>query len=222
MNSVPNYPIEDEKLRATALTRRRGGNCGNSLEVLSQLNNNNHTVEPANTTMLHLLTALPNRNSVATQFIHASLPANVDMTSCIYRANFEEAASSYILQNAENQSRTIVSWSPFHEMEVNEFVQSVEGLVWKSHVENGDVWCHFEGRVPETVLGCVKWLRERQQGRKSRIRVSVECENPKRGGMGKVAEGADVVFFSRIWVLVSTFFRCGRDGSVWRLTFVCL
>ncbi len=35
--SVPHYPIEDEKLRATEIVRRRGGNCPNTLEVVAQL-----------------------------------------------------------------------------------------------------------------------------------------------------------------------------------------
>ncbi|KAH7040562.1 Ribokinase-like protein [Microdochium trichocladiopsis] len=34
---VPRFVQEDEKLRATRLTRRRGGNCANTIEVLQQL-----------------------------------------------------------------------------------------------------------------------------------------------------------------------------------------
>jgi hypothetical protein len=36
-SSVPEYPKEDGKQRASELARRRGGNCPNTLEVLSQL-----------------------------------------------------------------------------------------------------------------------------------------------------------------------------------------
>ena len=36
-SSVPQFPEEDSKLRATALQLRRGGNCPNTLEVLQQL-----------------------------------------------------------------------------------------------------------------------------------------------------------------------------------------
>ncbi|KAH6626184.1 hypothetical protein B0J18DRAFT_408543 [Chaetomium sp. MPI-SDFR-AT-0129] len=35
--TIPHFPTEDSKLRATALQVRRGGNCPNSLEVLAQL-----------------------------------------------------------------------------------------------------------------------------------------------------------------------------------------
>ncbi|KAI9755165.1 MAG: hypothetical protein M1815_005175 [Lichina confinis] len=35
--TVPYYPKEDEKLRAESISRRRGGNCANTLEVLQQL-----------------------------------------------------------------------------------------------------------------------------------------------------------------------------------------
>jgi ketohexokinase len=36
-DSVPHYPQEDEKLRATNIVQRRGGNGPNTLEVLQQL-----------------------------------------------------------------------------------------------------------------------------------------------------------------------------------------
>lgn len=36
---VPRYPEEDSKLRATSLTKRRGGNTPNTLEVLEQMIN---------------------------------------------------------------------------------------------------------------------------------------------------------------------------------------
>ncbi|CAI6336892.1 unnamed protein product [Periconia digitata] len=200
--SVPKFPIEDEKLRATHHTKRRGGNCANTLEVLSQLisapsfqNGKKDNI----TTNLHLITVLPNKTSLATKFIYDTLP-EISTADSIFRAAHEEAASCYILQNAQNHSRTIISHSPLEEMAVHEFVDSAERLVAEagSGVEG---WYHFEGRVPGILKQCVEFLRTAPAQRE--FKVSVECEKPERVGMSEVAKYADAVFYSRIWVLVS-------------------
>jgi ketohexokinase len=56
-------------------------------------------------------------------------------------------------------------------------------------------WIHFEGRVPEVLLECVKWLRKERP----EVKISVECEKPERTGMTDVVQFADVVFYSRLW-----------------------
>ncbi|PVH93897.1 Ribokinase-like protein [Periconia macrospinosa] len=192
--SIPKFPIEDEKLRATSHARRRGGNCANTLEVLSQLIPTTSLV-----TQLHLLTVLPKRDSPATKFICDSLPG-VQTNACLYREEQDEAASSYILQNAQNQSRTIVSYNPLGEMEHSEFGSCVMRLLLEAGGLNSLMhgWFHFEGRVPETTLQGVQLLKSMSSARG--FRVSVECEKPERVGMAKVAEIADMVFYSKIWV----------------------
>ncbi|USP82839.1 hypothetical protein yc1106_10113 [Curvularia clavata] len=194
--TVPHFPIEDEKLRAKSITRRRGGNTANSLEVLSQLLR--HDPSPAQSrtsTNLHLIAVLPNAQSPASQFIVESLP-DVNIECSLFRTDCQEAASSYIIQSQANRSRTIVSINELQEMQVSEFSQKVlqvattdGGLDWKR------AWFHFEGRIPDVTHSCVEFLRKHLP----HARVSVECEKPERTGMAYVAKLADVVFYSKIW-----------------------
>lgn len=81
--TVPYYPKEDEKLRAESISRRRGGNCANTLEVLQQLvrvqgrdkekgkdkDEDEDTLPQAS---LVLCSVLPARSSTATQHILSS------------------------------------------------------------------------------------------------------------------------------------------------------
>ncbi|KAF2642962.1 ketohexokinase-like protein [Massarina eburnea CBS 473.64] len=191
--NVPKYPIEDQKLRATGHARRRGGNCANTLEVLSQLINpqDNDATRKGN---LHLLAVLPNEKSAATNFIRDSI-CKVTIESCIFRPEHNEAASSYILQNTQNHSRTIISHNPLPEMTVSEFTEKAAQVAQRE--DGGETWYHFEGRVPETTLQCVEYLRSAPEQRG--VKISVECEKPEREGMSEVAKLADVVFYSRLW-----------------------
>lgn len=56
-----------------------------------------------------------------------------------------------------------------------------------------------QGRVPETTLQCVQYLRRHLP----RSRVSIEVEKPGRDGLRDLASEADVVFYSRSWAEVS-------------------
>lgn len=118
-----------------------------------------------------------------------------------YRAGQQIAASSYIIQSAANLTRTIVSANPLEEMTVQEFKDAIEPLV----ALEDEVWIHFEGRIPQVLYQCVWWLREKY-GYYGKVMVSVECEKPDRVGLKEVAAMADVVFYSRIWAEVSTWF----------------
>jgi len=194
---VPHFPIEDEKLRAKALTRRRGGNTANSLEVLSQLQRHDPEGAHISPTSLHLLAVLPEQQSAASQFISTSLPGvNISDVS-LFRKQHQEAASSYIIQSEEKRSRTIVSINQLPEMQAEEFTHQVrkftteQGQPWKK------AWFHFEGRVPEITLQCVRFLRETYP----HFKISVECEKPERTGMVEVAQYADVVFYSKLWAV---------------------
>lgn len=197
---VPHFPIEDEKLRAKAITRRRGGNTANSLEVLSQLQHHDpEAARNAQTADLHLLAVLPDEHSAASKFICESLPKVQISGVTLFRQQHQEAASSYIIQSEETRSRTIVSSNPLPEMRDDEFMQQVhsftssgggqEQAAWKT------AWFHFEGRVPDVTLSCVRFLREQFP----HFSISVECEKPERTGMAEVARYADVVFYSRLW-----------------------
>ncbi|KAL6712645.1 hypothetical protein ACN47E_000522 [Coniothyrium glycines] len=196
--TVPHFPSEDSKLRAKKLTKRRGGNTANTLEVLQQLmlHTDKQSAVPAT---LHLCAVLPDHDSPARAFIAASLP-NIDIDSTsISRPGVPDAASSYILLNEQNSSRTIVSSQPLCEMTAAEFETKVRGIVAQQRW--GDAWVHFEGRVPEVALQCVRFLRRACPG----FRVSVECEKPERRGLEEVARLADVVFYSKLWAVENGF-----------------
>jgi hypothetical protein len=57
-----------------------------------------------------------------------------------------------------------------------------------------DLWFHFEGRIPEVTVQCIRWLQKTSQ-----CMISVECEKPDRAGLEELARSADVVFYSRSW-----------------------
>ncbi|KAH8891337.1 putative PfkB family kinase [Thozetella sp. PMI_491] len=201
--TVPHFPSEDSKLRATGVKVRRGGNCPNTLEVLQQLlsgidgsryddnGNGQRTEAAAEQVTLHLLSCLPDANSPARAKIVSSFGADttVDFSMCLHRGGHDEAASCYIIRSAETGSRTIVNFNDLPELVVDEFIAKA-GLV-----AGQDCWWHFEGRIPETTLKCVQHLRRSQPG----CKISVEVERPGREGLTDLAAQADVVFYSRNW-----------------------
>ncbi|KKA27393.1 hypothetical protein TD95_000493 [Thielaviopsis punctulata] len=193
---LPYCPQEDEKLRATALKVRRGGNCPNSLEVLQQLtplqipDSNNHSPK------LHLVSPLPHPDSPAVQAIARSFSTEatlVDLSTCLYRPESREAASCYIMRSAQTGSRTIVTYNELREMDVDEFNEVAE----KARRLGGKQWWHFEGRIPPTTLHCIELLRNNAP--QDSLVISVEVEKPGRDGLEAVAASADVVFISRNW-----------------------
>ncbi|KAI1738535.1 Ribokinase-like protein [Xylaria scruposa] len=203
--SVPHYPAEDSKLRASSLQVRRGGNCPNTLEVLQQLlqgNDESVKVRP------YLVTCLPSRHAPATMQIIESFGVDspVDLSRCIFRDEHEQPASSYIIRSSATGSRTLVNYNELAEMSFHEFVAAAEG------VGGEDAWFHFEGRIPATTLQCIQWLRRS----KPKARVSVEIEKPGREGLDELVAEADVAFFSRSWAesnLYTSAEKCLRAQS---------
>lgn len=207
--TVPHYPGEDEKLRATSIVRRRGGNCPNTLEVLSQFvhdgehnpvqENREEKIGTPSTTPpsgLALIAVLPDEESVAYAEIAESLPA-VDMSWSTVREDANEAPSSYIIKSEATGSRTIVNFNELAEMTFEDFRSSFDKLTAEYDLVNGlqseNCWCHFEGRIPDVTLECIKFLRASYLG----VTISVEIEKPGRKGLQELAEEADVVFYSK-------------------------
>jgi hypothetical protein len=62
-----------------------------------------------------------------------------------------------------------------------------------------DVLAWTKGRIPETTLRCIRYLRQALPG----STISVEVEKPNREGLVELAAEADVVFYSRSWAEVS-------------------
>ncbi|KAL4916095.1 Ribokinase-like protein [Aspergillus aurantiobrunneus] len=184
--STPYYPGEDEKLRASTISRRRGGNCPNSLAVLRQLIAQS---PPATKVPLNLVAILPAQSSVASQQIREAFEPQVSLDHCVYREGFEEPASSYIIRSESSGSRTIVNYNELPEMTVEEFVQITDKL------STAAAWYHFEGRIPDVTLACIRHLRSHYPG----VKVSVEVEKPGRAGLQELTQEADAVFYSKSW-----------------------
>ncbi|KAF7552564.1 hypothetical protein G7046_g7369 [Stylonectria norvegica] len=190
--TVPFFPSEDSKLRATSLNIRRGGNCPNSLEVLEQLLRERDAVQ------LHLVSCLPNASSSATRRVFSSFGehSRIDFRHCIHREASTEAASSYILRSEASGSRTLVNCNDLPEMTVAEFE-----AVAQSFSPDQETWWHFEltchekGRIPDTTLECIHVIHRVLP----KAHISVEIEKPGREGLPELADEADVVFYSRTW-----------------------
>ncbi|KAL8760768.1 MAG: hypothetical protein Q9184_003053, partial [Pyrenodesmia sp. 2 TL-2023] len=184
--NVNYYPAEDEKLRASSIIRRRGGNCPNTLEVLQQLLDSNHEAAPV---ALALCAVLPSISSPAYQEIRSSFAPSTDLTHCICREDSSEPASSYVIRSHVADSRTIINHNGLREMASEEFASIAAKLGDKTG------WCHFEGRIPDVTLACIKHLRQRCPT----VKISVEVEKPGREGLQDLAALADVVFYSKGW-----------------------
>ncbi|KAK8075309.1 pfkB family kinase [Apiospora hydei] len=182
--SIPHFVVEDEKLRASSIARRRGGNCPNTIEVLQQL------IEQragAAELQANLVAVLPNRDAAAVNDIEASLGGQSVLRHCIYREDQVEPASSYIIRNTATSSRTIINYNALQEMTSAEFKDIADTLGNEA------------GRIPDVSLECMLYLRQQYPG----VKISVELENPAREGLQELALHADVVFFSKSWALVS-------------------
>ena len=243
--SVPHFPQEDSKLRATSLMKRRGGNTPNSLEVLQQLvsldSENDYQLDAAdaNTSSdgqdlprleLFLIATLPSRTSEQTAFIASSFnrhdlthtditsptldssrQLDVNLSHCIYRENFSEPISSYIISSQSNSSRTIINSNVLPEMTLDEFKNVVRDLLESKTNSSShgvdQIWFHFEGRIPYTIIECIRYLRSHvtftrtnlSEGRAAKLVISVELEKPGREGLQELAYLADVVFYSKSW-----------------------
>ncbi|KAL1839203.1 hypothetical protein VTJ49DRAFT_1792 [Mycothermus thermophilus] len=227
--TVPHFPQEDSKLRATNVQVRRGGNVGNTLEVLRQFLATTPATEDARI-LAHLVACLPdNRSRAAKEVLKSFGPDHVteddyhdvtaasegrtkrqitrlviDYARCLFRVGHEQPASSYILRSAETGSRTIVNHNPLPEMMLDEFEGIVDDFV--ARWPQDDSWWHFEGRIPETTLQCIRYLRQKIPG----CAVSVEVEKPGRDGLTELAAEADVVFYSRSWAQLTHVLYMGR------------
>jgi len=96
---------------------------------------------------LVLAAVLPSSSSAAVQKIQASL-GDVDLDSCFYREDFQEPASSYIIRNEANNSRTIVNHNALPEMCFDEFVRLSDSF------GSDAAWYHFE--VPCLAPLCIR------------------------------------------------------------------
>lgn len=140
--------------------------------------------------------------------------SRIDLSHCIYREYCSEPVSSYIISDASTGSRTIVNHNDLQEMTFDEFKVIADRVVDTKRVEKlraletekatpTQLWYHFEGRIPETTLKCMQYLRQQMTSTWNNIIhslvISVELEKPKREGLQDLIKYADFVFCSRSW-----------------------
>lgn len=142
---VPNYPGEDEKLRASKISHRRGGNCPNTLEVLGQLLQHGPSSDGSS---LNLVSVLPSLSSVTSDQIQKGLGDLVCLENCIYREQFSEPASSYIIMSQATGSRTSVNYNELPDMSLAEFITAVKPLRTVADTP----WFHFEVCILGTIF----------------------------------------------------------------------
>ncbi len=142
--SVPHFPGEDDKLRATSVQIRRGGNCPNTLEVLQQLLKADQSrPTDGQDIRLHLVSCLPDEKSPAAEQIRSSFGStgNVDFSCCLYRQGCTQPPSSYVVRSQQTGSRTCVNFNELPEMTLSEFVEIADRFRGEQ-----DCWFHFEVR----------------------------------------------------------------------------
>lgn len=170
INTVDGYPPEDTEVRALAQRRRRGGNCTNTLAVLSQLGHD--------CAWGGVLATEPDG-----ALIRADLERyGVDMRT-VRSTPQGKAPTSYVTLNRRNGSRTIVHYRDLPEFGFEDFARI------DLHPYH---WLHFEGRNVTDTRRMLARAREAVPA----VPRSVEIEKP-RPGVGDLFADADLLLFSR-------------------------
>ncbi|CAG8441462.1 1447_t:CDS:2 [Diversispora eburnea] len=180
---VDKFPPEDGKQRAQCVEKRRGGNAGNTLAVLSQfpLVNANFMASMA--------------SKEASTFIIQDFDAhNIKTSTCIFRPNATHAPVAYIIQAESTSSRTIINYNSIDELTFDEFKRKFDTVCNEEIPFN---WIHFEGRNAAEETKMIDYI-DTMAWRKNTI-ISVELEKPYRKGLENLMQRADVLFFSKVF-----------------------
>lgn len=170
INTVDGYPAEDAEVRALSQQRRRGGNCTNSLTVLSQLGHR--------CTWGGVLAGEPGCRPIRDDLERH----HIDL-SAVRTEQHGKVPTSYIVLNRRNGSRTIVHYRDLPEFSHEDFARIA--------LENYQ-WLHFEGRnVAET-----RRMLTRARDSAPAVPRSVEIEKP-RPNIEHLFKHADILLISR-------------------------
>ena len=170
INTVDGYPPEDAEIRAIRQQVRRGGNCTNTLAVLSQLH---HRCAWGG-----VIAEEPDCRRILDDLNHY----RIDL-SAVKTLREGKAPTSYVILNRRNGSRTIVHYRDLPEFGYEDFAR----------IDLRDYrWLHFEGRnIAET-----RRMLERARQLAPAAPRSVEIEKP-RPQIERLFADADVLLFSR-------------------------
>lgn len=169
INTVDGYPVEDDKVRALAQARRRGGNAANTLTVLARLG---HRCALAGA----LADDQDSRSVLDDLAAHA-----IDTAHCRVFAG-AHTPTSYVVHNRRNGSRTIVHYRDLPEYPFASFA--------RIDLSQYD-WCHFEGRNVDESLKMLQHLKAHHP-----VPCSLEVEK-SRPGIEHLFECADLILFGR-------------------------
>jgi ketohexokinase len=151
--TVDRYPQENDEIRCTDRSLRRGGNTANTLVVLSQLG---HTCSWAGMLV----------DTIEGRFIRDDLENHGIDTAASRFAGSGSVPVSTVLLNSMTGSRTIIHYRDLPEYPFTDF-SSLE-------LQSFD-WLHFEGRNVKTLQTMLQWSRERYPS----IPRSLEIEKPR-------------------------------------------
>jgi ketohexokinase len=174
INTVDGYPAEDTEVRAVRHQLRRGGNCTNTLVVLSQLG---HRCAWGG-----VLADEPDSRHIRDDLTRH----HIDL-GAVRTLRGGKVPTSYITLNRRNGSRTIIHYRDLPEFGREDFAP----------IElRGYDWLHFEGRNVAETARMLQRARELVPG----VPRSVEIEKP-RPDIERLYPFADVLLFSRHFAL---------------------
>jgi ketohexokinase len=170
--TVDGYPQENDEIRCTDRSVRRGGNTANTLVILRQLG---HTCSWAGMLV----------DTAEGRYIRDELEAHGIDTTASRLAGSGSVPVSSILLNAGTGSRTIIHFRDLPEYSFTDF---------KSLDLQSFDWLHFEGRNVESLRTMLHWSRVRYPS----IPCSLEIEKP-RSGIEDLFGLAQVLLFSQTY-----------------------
>ncbi len=172
INTVDDYPAEDDEVRSIAQRIVRGGNVTNTLVVLSQLGHNcTWGGVCVNDLFGQRIIADLDNYAINTDYCKLELQGSVP--------------TSYVTLNKRNGSRTIIHHRNLSEYSFTDF-KTID-------IANFD-WIHFEGR---NIIEIAKMLAEIQK-KHPNIPISLEVEKP-RSNIDKLFSQVDFLLFSKIF-----------------------
>ncbi|KAI5782739.1 Ribokinase-like protein [Geopyxis carbonaria] len=188
--TLPHFPAEDSKLRATARTTRLGGNILNTFGVLSSSPPSTPGAAPP--FALRFCAAVGNQPSCA--WIASELQRRAIAPALVYRAAVTGPATALVLCAADTGTRTVVS----HANALDDpTAAELYHAATAAHVAPWwPGWIHVEGRNCEPVAQLLERVADRAGGYPCRI--SVDFERP-RPGLWELMPRADVLFVSQTW-----------------------
>ncbi len=170
INTVEGYPAEDAEVRALEQQVRRGGNCTNTLVILSQ---QGHECSWGG-----VLVDEPDAERIVADLRDHGIDLGAARTLL-----HGKVPTSYIVLNRHNGSRTIIHYRDLPEFSYEDF-QRID--------LRGYDWLHVEGRNTEGTLHMLVSARERRPD----LPISVEIEKP-RPAIERLFPHADLLLYSR-------------------------